>query len=41
MFSNFSSRKTFCKHDMYELKKFVHEKPAAIEISLVNYWRPG
>lgn len=38
IFSNFSSRKDFCKHDLYELKKFVHEKPVAIGILLVNYW---
>ena len=39
IFSNFSTRKAFCKHDLYELKKLVHEKPLNIEILLANYRR--
>jgi hypothetical protein len=41
MFSNFLSWETFCKQDLYELNKFVHEKPVPVEISLVNCRRQG
>ena len=40
MFPNFSSRKAFCKHHLYELKKLVHEDPINSEILMANYLKP-